>query len=83
MEFEVCLTYEVEDGVALPLRVRGSRQDFVPENRRGHPDTWTPAEGGELEDLRIISGCRLPKNVEDKLLADDDFLESVNRLLTE
>lgn len=77
MRFEIALTWEVEEGVLMPLRVMGVQQPYIPENRRGHPDTWMPAEGGELEDMKVYSGGRLPRHIEDRLLADDSFMRSV------
>lgn len=35
------------------LEVRGWAEDPVPAKVSGPPDSWCPAEGGELEDLEI------------------------------
>ena len=80
-QFEVALTWEIEEGVQMPIRVLGVKQPYIPANRRGHPDTWTPAEGGELEDLRVFSGGRLPGEIEAKLLNDDAFMRAVEARL--
>lgn len=35
------------------LHVTGMEQPFFPAKLTGHPDTWAPAEGGELEDVEV------------------------------
>lgn len=80
-EFDVSFDWEVEDGVSLPVRVFGRKNPVIAENRKGHPDTWSPAEGGELEDLQVFSGARLPRDVENRLLEDERFLETVEAAL--
>ena len=58
--------------------------DFgAPENLRGHPDTWTPVGGDEIEDAeiyRIIRGWRWKKLTEetvDRLLNDSEFVKAM------
>lgn len=79
--FEVALTWEVQENVSLTLRVIGSKRHRLTSIRECWNDPGSPAEGGELEDVRIFSGHRLPSHVEDRLLNDDRFLEAVEAAL--
>ncbi len=79
--FEVSFDWEVEEGFSIPVRVFGNQQPVIPEKRTGHPDTWAPAEGGELEDMQIFSGARLPREIEDRLIDDARFRETVEAAL--
>ncbi len=81
MKFDVALTWEIEDGVFMPLRVRGVRQPSFSAVRSGHPDRWAPAEGGELEDMQVFSGARLPLALESRLFAEDAFIRAVEAAL--
>jgi hypothetical protein len=38
--------YVERDGEDIELHIFGEAEPFVPGNRRGHPDHWTPDEGG-------------------------------------
>ena len=55
----------------------------APEKLTGHPDTWTPAEGDEIEDAeiyRIIRGWRwikLSEKIADRLLNDPEFVKAL------
>lgn len=40
----------------MELNVKGNYDPGRPENKKGHPDTWTPAEGGELEVIEVSAG---------------------------
>lgn len=77
MSFEVSFTWELEDGIAVPIRVTGHQQPIIPANFYGEPESWSPQEGGELEDMKVFSGNRLSRDVEDKLLGDERFIEMV------
>lgn len=51
MSFEVCIEFivyrgESDDEEEIVLEIRGSAEPYVPANRRGHIDTWSPPEGG-------------------------------------
>jgi hypothetical protein len=37
------------DDVEIELEVTGSVSAYVPAKRSGHPDTWSPSEGGDIE----------------------------------
>ena len=39
----ICIQRDDED---LELYIFGDAEGFTPGNRRGHPDNWTPDEGG-------------------------------------
>ncbi len=78
-EFQVEFEYGGKD-----LRVRGNKVPHVAANTtKGHPDNYTPAEGGQLEDLRIYEmtfhGHCVPLNVsaERKLINDEEFMETL------
>lgn len=75
--FEVNLTWEIEDDVFIPLSVRGRQQARLPAIRPAWNEPGAPAEGGELEDLKVFSGARLDPRHEAKLLADDSFMMAV------
>lgn len=76
--FEVAITWEIEDDIFIPLRVTGIKQPVIPSIRRGHPDFWSPAEGGEIEDIKVYSGARLLPALEARLLADEAFIRAVD-----
>lgn len=61
----------------MPVRVIGVKMPSFSAVRRGSPDSWAPAEGGELEDLKVFSGSRLPPKIEDMLLTDESFIRAV------
>ncbi len=63
--------------------VEGFQVPFIPESKKGHPDNWTPAEGGELEDLEIFDemGGKIPDSVERELLHNDEFTELIQEEL--
>lgn len=82
-QFEVAFTWEIAENVSIALRVTGTQQPFTPARLIGHPDDWAPAEGGELEDLKIISGARLPEETERRLLDDDNFRDKIEQMLME
>ncbi len=43
------VTYEVERGEdVIELEIRGTVSPYIPAKLSGHPDTWAPAEGGEV-----------------------------------
>lgn len=79
--FDVKFNYEVEEGVSLPVRVTGSRTKFYPAKTNCPNEDSRPAEGGELEDLKVFSGQRLPPALERMLLMDDEFLRRVEELI--
>lgn len=76
--FEVTLEYAGRD-----LRVKGSRTPYIPENKKGHPDTWSPAENSILEDIRISEmtpqGHYIPLDIKDEnsFIDDAEFIEAV------
>lgn len=41
----------------VKLEITGSHSPVVPARRGGHPDTWTPEEGGEteIENITILN----------------------------
>ena len=45
-ETETTHHLERDDGTILVLTLRGDVEPFVAGNRRGHPDSWEPDEGG-------------------------------------
>jgi hypothetical protein len=65
----VTFDYEIEneDGdVLATLEVEAEFEPFVPGNRRGHPDNWTPDEGGSLEGLDVyLNGKDITSRVDD------------------
>lgn len=75
--FEVSFNWEVEDGVELPVRVFGNRTPYCPAKTNCADEDSVPAEGGELEDLQVFSGARLPREIEQKMIDDPRFLEAV------
>ena len=77
--FEVSFTYEIEEGVSMPLRVTGRRTPWIPEVKATMGDPGAPAEGHELEDLKVFCGARLPPMLENMLLADEQFIEAVEK----
>lgn len=79
--FEVCLTWEVEDDIFMPIRVIGRKTAQLPAIRPGWSDPGSPAEGGELEDLKVFSGGRLPPLLEADLLSQDSFMRAVEAAL--
>ena len=47
--------YDIElDIGGLTLEVSGYYTPPTAENKSGHPDTWEPAEGGELEVMEVL-----------------------------
>lgn len=64
--FEVGLTWEIEDGVSLPLTVKGTY-----DRNRGGEDC------GEFNIESIRSGRELPEKVKQQLLSEDMFLRAV------
>lgn len=79
--FEVQLNWEIEEGVEMPLRVFGTRSKFFPAKTNCANEDSLPAEGGELEDLQVFSGARLPREIEQRLTSDSRFLETVEASL--
>ncbi len=79
--FEVLLTWEIEDDIFIPVRVIGRKTAQLPAIRPGWNDPGSPAEGGELEDLNVYSGSRLPSDTESRLLSDDRFIRAVEAAL--
>lgn len=79
--FEVSLTWEVEENVFMPIRVMGIKRPAIPAVRAGHPDNWEPAEGGELEDIKVYSGGRLTPKLEYKLITDPAFHRAIEAAL--
>lgn len=76
----------------FPFNVNGVDQDLIvearilgqmPAVRRGHPDTWAPAEGGELLIGNITNAllCPLPKKIQDSLKEDPYFIQAIERRL--
>lgn len=50
------------------VRCTGSKSQYFPARLTGHPDTWVPAEGGEIEDFKaFIDGIEItePSILED------------------
>lgn len=46
--------YDFEvNGETVEFEVIATFSPYVPVRLSGHPDTWTPAEGGELDELRV------------------------------
>ena len=82
-KFTVAFSYEIEDGVEIGVVVSGIVIPYTPENKRGHPDHWTPAEPGYLEDLEVKNslGTPLPSLIQERLVEDDDFLKAVENEL--
>lgn len=73
-----------EDGDVLPVKfnVKGIGHPSIPARRTGHPDTWTAADGGEIEDVKIfMNGARLVKTTEASLLDDDEFMDAVRETI--
>ncbi len=69
-------TYEIEydDGdVLVTLEVEAEFEPVVPGNRRGHPDNWTPDEGGCLESLDITLNGKDITNKVDDLYGDGTY----------
>ena len=67
-------------------RVEGFSTRFVPAKLTGHPDTWRPAEGGELEDVEIYMihnerERKLKPELRDNLLDDQFFADAVYEAL--
>lgn len=79
--FEVAFDWEVEEGVEMPLRVFGTRSKFYPAVTNRTNEDSLPAEGGELEDLQVFSGARLPRDLEKRLIDDERFREKVEESL--
>lgn len=51
----VKITFYVErDEDDYELIVKGSAEPYVPPNFRGHPDNWSPAEGGDADVDEIL-----------------------------
>jgi hypothetical protein len=46
--------YVERDGEEIELSVQGEYTPAVRASRGGHPDTWTPAEGDELEIVAVL-----------------------------
>ena len=68
--------YEVENEegeIVATLSVSACFSAFTPSSRRGHPDNWCPAEGGELEELCIYNGTTDITNDVDKLYGDGTY----------
>ena len=69
------------------LEVRGEYNPIIPAKLTGDPDTWSPAEGGEIEDVKIwmcqrnrLGGKRkrkLTEDLADKLFQSKGFEDSV------
>lgn len=76
-KFEVNLTWEVEDGISIPLTVTGRREPVIPAITRGNPEDLAPAEGGEIYIDVIRSGGALPPDVDAALRECDRFLDAV------
>jgi len=46
--FEWDTTVTLRDGTERAVRVRAHVEPYVPARRSGHPDRWSPAEGGAI-----------------------------------
>jgi len=65
---------ENEDGdVIATVKVAAFFTPYVPEKRRGHPDNWTPAEGGDFEGLDIYRDDRNITQDVDDLFGDGTY----------
>lgn len=75
--------YEILEGVVIPIRVTGSQSPKIADCIHCHPDSRTPAEGGELYNLYITNqhGALLPSNISKRLMYDDNFLRTVDKVL--
>ena len=76
----VNLSWEIEEGVEVPLIVRVEVSKYYPAVyylKNGDPGY--PAEGGELEEIEISNenGTSLPQDIVDRLADDDNFRESI------
>jgi hypothetical protein len=83
--FAVRFTWEVDEGVPVPLVVSGT-YDASPGNRRGHPDTWTePWVELDVSSIRVTNSheCPLPAAVVGALCARDCFLRAVEEKIEE
>ncbi len=76
----VALSWEVEDGVELPLRVYFKRHNRIAAVKASFNEPGAPAEGGEIEDVHIYSGARLAPALENRLIADDRFMTKVEEM---
>ncbi len=85
MLFKVGFRWELLDGEEVLLVVSGRREPEIAAKLTGHPDTWAPADGGQLEDLEIstIGGERLARKQEDALRADARFMRALDEAVSE
>jgi hypothetical protein len=81
---------EDEDGEILDtVQVTALFEPYVPERRRGHPDNWTPAEGGGFEGLDVfLDGKNVTKDVDtlygdgtyDRIVKEAEYRYSMEKL---
>lgn len=65
---------EDEDGdVIATVQVTALFEPYVPERRRGHPDNWTPAEGGGFEGLDIYLDNKNVTQIVDDTYGDGTY----------
>ena len=83
VNFEIDLTYDIEEGIEVELTVSGVITPAVLANCYGHPDAWTPGEGPvvEVQGVANKQGCPLPGVVVARLLREQRFLDTVERAL--
>lgn len=84
-KFEVEISGNCDCGKDCPTSfiVKGFHTTYYRERKTGHPDTWTPAEGGVLEDLEIRypNGCMVATSLHEQLIDNGTFMDRVREAL--
>lgn len=72
--------YVERDDEELEVKVTGFVWSFVAGNRSGHPDTWTPDDGGEVEiDKVTLDGRPFELTPNERAKAEEKLAEEAQR----
>lgn len=81
--FSVTFKWEINEREE-ELAISGKAAPCVSAKLTGHPDSYAPAEGGELEDLEITyadTRLKVSDDIAEELLSNDRFAEKVREAL--